>query len=46
MDQYTPYVVAAYAATVVILGGLVLSSIIASRRARRGLERLEEDRKR
>jgi heme exporter protein CcmD len=36
------YVIAAYAATLLIMGALVLASWLASRRARRDLERLEQ----
>ena len=36
-----PYVIAAYAVTLVIMGALVLASMLAARRARRDLERLE-----
>ena len=43
-DKYTIYVVAAYAATVLILGGLIWSTIAASRRAQRDLDDAEKDR--
>lgn len=36
------YVIAAYAATLVIMAALVLASWLASRRARRDLEKLEQ----
>lgn len=45
-DDYGLYVLAAYAATVVILGGLVWSSVTAGRRARRELDGLERGRQR
>ena len=35
------YVIAAYAATLVIMAALVVISVVAARRARRDLERLE-----
>jgi heme exporter protein CcmD len=35
------YVIAAYAATLVIMAALVIVSVLAARRARRDLERLE-----
>jgi heme exporter protein CcmD len=38
------YVIAAYGAALTILGALVLSSVIESRRARRALEALERRR--
>ncbi|MEL7000885.1 MAG: heme exporter protein CcmD [Paracoccaceae bacterium] len=44
MDQYAPYVIAAYAGTVVILGALIWQSIRAARRARHDLERLDRER--
>ena len=48
-DEYGLYVLAAYAATAVILGALIWSSAVASRRVRRelaGLERgLERERR-
>ena len=40
-DPYALYVLAAYAATGTILGALIWSSIVASRRARRELAVLE-----
>jgi heme exporter protein CcmD len=45
-DEYALYVIAAYAATAVILGALVWSSVVASRRARRELAGLERERER
>ena len=45
MDQYAPYVIAAYAATALILGGIVLQSILSARKARRELEQLDRERK-
>jgi len=45
-DQYAIYVIAAYAATVVILGGVIWASLTANARARRDLARAEEERKR
>lgn len=45
MDQYAPYVIAAYAATALILGGIVLQSILSSRKVKRELEQLDRDRK-
>ena len=44
MDQYAPYVIAAYAATALILGGIVLQSILSARKARRELEQLDRER--
>ena len=46
MDQYAPYVIAAYGATALILGGIVLQSILSARKARRELEQLDRERKR
>ena len=46
VDQYAPYVLAAYLATALILGALVWASIAASRRARRDLAGLEQAAKR
>lgn len=37
-----PYVIAAYGVTLVIMAALVLASVVAARRARRDLERLEQ----
>ncbi len=45
-DDYGLYVLAAYAATALILGALIWSSMIASRRARRELDGLERERRR
>jgi heme exporter protein CcmD len=45
-DPYAPYVIAAYAATALILGALIWSSVAASRRARRELDGLERERRR
>ena len=45
MDQYAPYVIAAYAATALILGGILLQSILSARKARRELEQLDRERK-
>ena len=45
-DPYAVHVAAAYAATALILGGLVWSSVAAGRRARRELEGLERERRR
>lgn len=44
MDQYAPYVIAAYAATALILGAIIVQSVLAARRARRDLERLDRER--
>ncbi|MEM9059534.1 MAG: heme exporter protein CcmD [Pseudomonadota bacterium] len=44
MDQYAPYVIAAYAGTALILGGLIWQSVLAARRARQDLERLDRER--
>jgi heme exporter protein CcmD len=38
------YVIAAYAATAVVLGALVWASVAEGRRARRALERIEAER--
>ena len=46
MDQYAPYVIAAYAATAVILGGILLQSILSARKAKRELDALDRERKR
>lgn len=43
-DKYAVYVIAAYAATFLILGGMVWATIAANARARRVLDKLEEDR--
>ena len=43
-DPYAPYVIAAYAASAVVLGGLVIASVMANARARRELEQLERER--
>ena len=45
-DKYAPYVIAAYLSAVVVLGGLLASSILAGRRSRRELEKLEAERRR
>jgi heme exporter protein CcmD len=45
-DGYALYVIAAYAATAVIIGALIWSSVAASRRARRELDGLERERRR
>ncbi|MEM7060311.1 MAG: heme exporter protein CcmD [Pseudomonadota bacterium] len=45
-DQYTIYVISAYAATVVILAGLIWATITSNRKARHDLEVLEQERKR
>lgn len=45
-DQYAAYVIAAYAATAMILGALIWSSVAAGRRARRELDGLEDGRRR
>lgn len=44
MDQYATYVIAAYAGTVLILGGIILQSVLAARRSQRDLERLDRER--
>lgn len=44
MDQYAPYVIAAYTATALILGGIVLQSILSARRSKRDLEQLDRER--
>ncbi len=41
-----PYVIAAYAATAVVLGALIWASWTEARRARDTLERIEAERKR
>jgi heme exporter protein CcmD len=46
VDPYAPYVVAAYAASALILGALIWASVAASRRARRELDGLERERRR
>lgn len=45
-DQYAVYVIAAYAASALILGALIWASVAASRRAQRELDGLERDRRR
>lgn len=45
-DPYALYVAAAYAASAIVLGALIWTSIIAGRRARRELDRLEKERRR
>ena len=45
MDQYAPYVIAAYAATVLILGGILLQSVLSARKSKRELEQLDRERK-
>ena len=45
MGQYAAYVIAAYAATALILGGIVVQSVISARKARRELELLDRERK-
>ena len=45
MDQYAAYVIAAYAATALILGGIIVQSVLAARRARRDLEGLDRERR-
>ncbi len=45
MDQYAPYVISAYGATALILGGILLQSILSARKARRELEQLDRERK-
>lgn len=44
MDQYAAYVIAAYAATALILGGIIVQSVLAARRAQRDLEHLDRER--
>ena len=44
MDQYAPYVISAYAATVLILGGIIVQSILSARRARRDLDQIDRER--
>ncbi len=44
MDQYATYVIAAYVATALILGGIILQSVLAAGRARRDLEDLDRER--
>lgn len=44
MDQYATYVIAAYAATALILGGIVVQSVLSARKARRELEALDRER--
>jgi heme exporter protein CcmD len=43
-DKYAVYVISAYAATILILGGMVWATIAANARARRALAKLEEER--
>ena len=43
-DPYAAYVIAAYAATALILGALIWSSVAAAGPARRELEGLERER--
>lgn len=45
-DPYGSYVLAAYAASAVVLLALIAASFTASRRARRELEGLERERRR
>ncbi|HLS18450.1 MAG TPA: heme exporter protein CcmD [Paracoccaceae bacterium] len=45
-DPYAGYVLAAYAASAVVLLALIFASFTASRRARRELEGLERERRR
>lgn len=45
-DPYTPFVLAAYAASALILAALIWVSAIASRRVRADLEQAEKDRAR
>lgn len=45
MDQYAPYVIAAYASTVLILGGIILQSVLSARKSRRELEHMDRERK-
>ena len=45
-DGYAAYVITAYAATALIVGALVWSSVVASRRARRDLDGLARERRR
>ena len=44
-DEYSLYVLAAYAATAAILGALIWASAAAGRRARRELDGLERERR-
>ena len=44
-DAYAVHVVVAYAASALILGALIWSSVAAGRRARRELELLERERR-
>ena len=43
-DQYAGYVISAYVATFLILGGMVWATIAANARARRDLAKLEQER--
>lgn len=45
-DPYAVYVISAYAATAVVLGGLIWMTITANRKARDELDTLEQERKR
>ena len=45
-DKYALYVISAYAATAIILVGLIWATVVANRRARQDLEALEQERKR
>lgn len=45
-DKYAAYVLAAYGASFLILGGLVVSTLTANARARRELEEVERGRRR
>lgn len=44
-DKYAVYVISAYVATAVILGGLLWSTLAASARAKRDLAEVERERK-
>lgn len=45
LGRHGGYILASYAAALVILGGLIVASIAANRAARRALDRLERDRR-
>ncbi|WP_316014851.1 heme exporter protein CcmD [Roseobacter sp. HKCCA0434] len=41
LDQYAPYVLAAYAVTGLLIGGLIAVSVLRSAKVRRDLQALE-----
>jgi heme exporter protein CcmD len=44
MDKYIWYVVASYASTIVLVGGLIIATVVGAARARRELEDLDRSR--